>query len=221
MINTRALNSKDLETLDSDILQIKKRLNFTAKYFAGYTVLVLIGSAWAYIKIDPKDFIPWVITTIGFFAAGFWGFIELYLRGNKALKQIDWVKKENKVVSISVTSNEYIEICEQEDEGNYFLFQLSDNKIVYVGGQSFYVSDTFPNNNFEIAIATGQKNKVVLLNKYEFGKKIEPKIKLTKTQRIKLSDRQIDQINKQDPIIREIAAFLTGSITEIEIVNYE
>jgi hypothetical protein len=38
---------------------------------------------------------------------------------------------------------DYIAISEHEDEGDYFLFQLPDNKIVYVGGQEFSPATLF------------------------------------------------------------------------------
>lgn len=219
MTNVRPLNTQDIETLNGDIRQINKRQKFTIKYFAGYTLLVIIGSTWTYFKIDLDNFVPWVVTSIGFFVAGLWGFLEIYLKDNKALQRIAWLKNENKVVSVLVKSTDYIAIPEQEDEGDFFLFQLPDNKIVYIGGQQFYASDTFPNNNFEIVIATDPKKKIVLLNKYDLGDKIAPKIKLTKGQSIKLSDKQIKEINDQDPIIREFATFITGDINEIKIVD--
>ncbi len=219
MTNVRPLNTQDIETLDGDIRQIHKRQKFAIKYFAGYTVLVIIFSTWGYFKIDPENFGAWLFTTIGFFVAGLWGFLEMYRKDNKALKRIDWLKNENKVLSIVVKSSDFIAIPEHEDEGDYFLFQLPDNKIVYVGGQEFSNSDTFPNNNFEIVIATDPKKKIVLLNKYDLGDKIAPKIKLTKTQSIKLSDGQIKEIQDQDPIIRGFATFITGDINEIKIVD--
>jgi len=219
MTTVRPLNTQDLETLDNDVRQIHKRQKFTIKYFAGYILLVIMGSTWAYFKIDPDNFVPWVFTTIGFFIAGLWGFLEIYLKDNKALKRIVWLKKENKVHSIVVKSNDYISIPEHEDEGNYFLFQLRDKKILYIGGQEFYTSATFPNNNFEIVIATDPKSKIVLLNKYDLGEKISPKIKLNKKQSIKLTDTQIEEIKEQDPVLREIATFITGDINEIRIID--
>jgi hypothetical protein len=219
MTNVRPLNTQDIETLDGDIRQIHKRQKFAIKYFTVYAILVIIGSTWAYFKIDADNFVPWLITSIGFLVAGLWGFLEMYLKDNKALKRIAWLKSENKVLSIVVKSNDFLAIPEHDDEGDYFLYQLPDNKIVYVGGQEFSNSDTFPNNNFEIVIATDPKKKIVLLNKYDFGDKIAPKIKLTKMQRIKLSDEQIKEIQDQDPIIREFATFITGDINEIKIID--
>ena len=219
MTNVRPLNNQDIETLDGDIRQIHKRQKFTLKYFAGYALLVIIGSTWGYFKIDPENFGAWLFTSIGFMIAGLWGFFEIYNRDNKAFKRIAWLKNENKVLSIAVKSADYIAIPEHEDEGDHFLFQLPDNKILYVGGQEFYTSDTFPNNDFEIVIATDPKKKIVLLNKYDFGDKIPPKIKLTKTQSIKFSDTQIKEIQDQDPIVREFATFIPGDIHEIKIVD--
>ncbi|MBA2611092.1 MAG: hypothetical protein H0U95_03915 [Bacteroidetes bacterium] len=219
MTNIRPLNIQDIETLDDDIRLINKRQKFQIKYFSGYAALVIIGSTWAYFKIDSGNFWVWVFTSIGFFVAGLWGFLEMFLEDNKALKRIEWLKNENKVISIIVKSTDYIEIPEHEDEGDYFLFQLLDNKILYFGGQEFTTSDTFPNSNFEIVIARDPKNKIVLLNKYDFGDKISPKIKLTKSQSIKLSDKQIEEIQKQDVVVREFATFITGDINEIKIVD--
>lgn len=219
MINERPLNSNDIVTLDNDVLLINKRKRFITKYFVGYTILVLICSIWAYFKIDSENLIVLIFTSIGFFVAGLWGFLEMYLKENKKLKNISWLKNENKVLSIVVKSNDFIEIPEHEDEGDYYLFQLPDNRILYVGGQEFYPNETFPSNNFEIVIAKDPKNKIILFQRNDLGEKISPKIKLTKNQSIKLTDEQISEINQQDVILREIVTIITGHIDKITIVD--
>jgi hypothetical protein len=83
------------------------------------------------------------------------------------------------VKSIEVIATDYIELSEVEDEGVFYLFQLKDNKILSFGGQDFYPTNNFPNDNFEIAICYGQNGEVVLLEKYNNGKKIHPKTKIT------------------------------------------
>jgi len=219
MINERPLSAKDIKTLDKDILLFNKRKNFTVKYFVGYTLIVLIVSIFVYFKIDRNDLVPLIVTSIGFFIAGLWGFLELYLKENKRLKAITWSKNENKVLSIVVKSNDFIEIPEHEDEGDYYLFQLADNKILYIGGQEFYQSKSFPNNNFEIVMAKDPQNKIILLERNDLGEKINPKIKLNRNQSIKLTDEQIEEINKQDFVIREFTTIITGSIDKINIID--
>jgi hypothetical protein len=56
---------------------------------------------------------------------------------------------------------------------------LPENKILSFGGQDFYPSKKFPSSNFEIAICYGIKNEIVLLEIYNYGNKIKPKLKIT------------------------------------------
>jgi len=83
------------------------------------------------------------------------------------------------VTSIKGVSTDYIELSEVEDEGVYYIFQLPDNKIFSFGGQDFYPTKSFPNDNFEIAICYGENDEIVLLETYNYGNKLLPKSKIT------------------------------------------
>lgn len=142
---------------------------------------------------------------------GVWIFLETYLKQKKVRENIDFVFSTNKVKSINVFATDYIELSEVEDEGVYYLFQISDNKILSFGGQGFYPTKNFPSDNFEIAICNGQKGEVVLMETYNYGKKIQPKRKITGQQKWDL----ISSKNYPDP---DKFVIIDGQLEKIEAI---
>ena len=57
----------------------------------------------------------------------------------KVRENIDFVFATNKVNSIKVFATDYIELSEVEDEGVYYLFQISDNKILSFTTKKKYI----------------------------------------------------------------------------------
>ncbi|MDR6195697.1 hypothetical protein [Siphonobacter sp. SORGH_AS_0500] len=176
----RPLSDKEIKILRQDLKRLDKQKLFQIKFLVGWTLLAIIVGTFVYFRLDTTTELYLLIgTVVIYILIGVWTFLEAYLKQKKLRKNINFVFATNKVKSIKVIGTDYIELSEVEDEGVNYLFQISDNKILSFGGQDFYPTKNFPSDNFEIAICNGQKGEVVLLETYNYGKKIRPNRKIT------------------------------------------
>jgi len=183
----RPLSDKEIKTLKQDLKRLDKRKSFQIKFLVGWTLLAILVGTYVYFRLDTTIELYLLIgTVIIYILIGVWGFMETYLKQKRERKNIDFVFATNKVKSIKVIATDYIELSEVEDEGVNYLFQISDNKILSFGGQNFYPIKNFPSDNFEIVICKGQKGEIVLLETYNYGKKIQPNRKITGQQKLDL-----------------------------------
>lgn len=206
----RPLSEKEIKTLRQDLKQLDKRKSFQIKFLVGWTLLAFIVGTFVYFRLETTTELYLLIgTVVIYILIGVWNFMETYLNQKKVRKNIDFVFETNKVKSIKVITTDYIELSEVEDEGVNYLFQISDNKILSFGGQDFYPTKNFPSDNFEIAVCNGEKDEVVLLETYNYGKKIQPKRKITGQQKWDL----IGSVNYPDP---DKFAIIDGQLENIE-----
>lgn len=103
---------------------------------------------------------------------------------------------------------------ESDDEGVYYLFQLSDNTVFSFGGQDFYPSEDFPSDNFEIVEGRGVKGEILLLELYNYGSKIEP----AKTFKANENRGLLEKLAYPDP---EKLTVISGTIEDVIARCYE
>jgi hypothetical protein len=212
MQTERPLSDKEIKILRQDLKRLDKQKSLQIKFLVGWTMLAIIVGTYVYFRLDTTTELYLLIGTVLIYVLiGVWSFLKTYIKQNKKRNNIDFVFATNKVKSIKVTATDYIELSEVEDEGVNYLFQISDNKILSFGGQDFYPTMNFPSDNFEIAICNDQKDKVVLLEKYNYGKKIQPKRKITGQQKWEL----IGSANYPDP---DKFAIIDGQLENIEAI---
>jgi hypothetical protein len=202
----RPLTDKEIKVLNNDLKRIYKNRTSQIKFLIGWTVIAVIIGVLIYDK-DTKLY-EVIGLVLVYTLIGVWSFLEICFKDNIQLKNINFVKSNNKVTSIKVVSTEYIELLEVEDEGVYYFFQLPDNKILFFGGQDFYPTKKFPNDNFEIAICYGKKNEIVLLEIYNYGKKMLPKFQIAGDKKWDLFDDLNFDCNK--------ITILDGRLTDLE-----
>ena len=184
MQTERPLSDKEIKILRQDLKRLDKQKSFQIKFLVGWTLLAFIVGTFVYFKLETTTELYLLIgTVVIYILIGVWSFMETHLRQKKVRKNIDFVFETNKVKSIKVITTDYIELSEVEDEGVGYLFQISDNKILSLGGQDFYPTKNFPSDNFEIVVCNGEKDEVVLLKTYNYGKKIQPMRKITGQQK--------------------------------------
>ena len=211
----RPLSDKEVKALKQDLKRLDKRKSFQVKFLAGWTLLAMIVGTYFYFRLDTTSELYLLIgTVVVYILIGVWSFMETYLKQKKVRKNIDFVFETNKVKSIKVITADFIELSEVEDEGVNYLFQISDNKILSFGGQEFYPTKNFPSDNFEIAVCNGEKGEVVLLETYNYGKKIQPKRKITGQQKWDL----IGSVNYPNP---DKFAIIDGQLENIEAIINE
>ena len=208
----RQLSDKEIKSLKQNLKRLDNRKSFQIKFLVGWTLIAIVVGTYFYFRLDTTTELYLLIgTLVIYILIGVWSFLETYLKQKKVRENIDFVFATNKVNSIKVFATDYIELSEVEDEGVYYLFQISDNKILSFGGQDFYPTKNFPSDNFEIAICNGQKDEVVLLETYNYGKKIQPKRKITEQQKWDL----IGSKNYPDP---DKFVIIDGQLENIEAI---
>lgn len=212
MQTERPLSDKEIKILRQDLKRLDKRKSFQIKFLVGWTMLAIIVGTFVYFRLETTTELYLLIGTVMIYILiGVWSFMETYLKQKKRRKNIDFVFETNKVKTIKVVTIDYIELSEVEDEGVNYLFQISENKILSLGGQDFYPTKNFPSDNFEIAVCNDEKGEVVLLETYNYGKKIQPKRKITGQQKWDL----IGSVNFPDP---DKFAIIDGQLENIEAI---
>ena len=211
----RPLSDKEIKILGQDLKRLDKRKSFQIRFLVGWTLLAFVVGTFVYLRLETTTELYLLIgTVLIYILIGVWSFMESYLKQKKVRKNIDFVFETNKVKSIKVITTDYFELSEVEDEGVNYLFQISENKILSFGGQDFYPTNNFPSDNFEIAVCNGEKGEVVLLETYNYGKKIQPKRKITGQKKWDL----IGSVNYPDP---DKFAIIDGQLENIEaIINW-
>ena len=140
-----------------------------------WTLLAILVGTFAFFKIDTKTaLILLVATVLIYLGIGAWVVGNTYFKQQKEKKSIDYLIRKNLVTAVEVSSNKYYELKEQDDEGQYYLFQLSGDKVFSFGGQDFYPSEKFPSDKFEIVEGRGIDNELIFRETYNYGNKIEP-----------------------------------------------
>ena len=212
MLTDRPLSDKEIKILRQNLKQLDKRKSFQVKFLIGWTILAVIVGSVFYFKLETtNEHYLLVGTVVIYVLIGVWIFTEFYIKQNRQRKKIDFVFKDNKVKSIKVLSTDYIELSEVEDEGLHYLFQLPNDKILSFGGQDFYPTKKFPSDNFEIALCYDPNNEIILLEKFVYGDKLTPKIKITGQKKLDL----IGSPSYPDP---EKFTIIGGQLENIETI---
>ncbi len=215
MIKERPLNDKETKILKKDLKSLEKRSTFQKRFLIGWSIVALVVGTVVFFQLDSEtEYYLLFGTVFVYILIGVWVFLENYLKANKQRKSIDFVLAENKVKSINVISDKFIELSEVEDEGVFYLFQINYNQILSLGGQEFYPTSKFPSNNFEIAISHGKFGELVLFEKHVNGNKILPIRKITGQNKWDL----ISNSNYPDP---ENFTIIDGKIEDIENIIVE
>ena len=171
----RPLKDKELKILNKRLKQIDKNFKRQIWFLLIWTLLAFAVGIFAYFKMDTTNKALLLFATIAIYIGiGAWVTGKEYLKQQKERNGIAFLKNKNLVTAIEVTSDLYYELKEQEDEGVYYLFQLSENKVFSFGGQDFYPNKKFPSDKFEIVEGRGLNNEILLLEIFSFGKKIKP-----------------------------------------------
>ena len=169
------------------------------KFVSIWTVTCLIGGTIIGGFMTSNLWLLLLGTVIIFAGIGLWTFIEERNKAQQELKQLEFLRRANRVTSIKVQTREFYELAEEEDEGVYYLFQITPDKILSFGGQAFYSNNKFPSSAFEIVEGKGSDGQIVLLETYSYGKKIKPlkkikgKEKWALLERIRPDDFQITE----------------------------
>lgn len=210
VLKERPLNDKETRILKKDLKNLTKRDTSQKRFLIGWTLVALIVGVFVFFRLDSKTAYYLLIgSVLVYILIGVWVYLENYLKAKKQRKSIDFVLVNNKVKSIKVVSDKFIELPEIEDEGVHYLFQINTNQILSFGGQEFYPTKKFPSDDFEIVMSHGKFGELVLFEKYVNGSKIQPIRKITGQKKLDL----ISSSNYPDPGNFTI---IDGKIDDIE-----
>jgi hypothetical protein len=170
----RELSGQEVKTLDKREKEITKRHTRLTRFVLIWTGTCIAGGIVIAIFMNPNLWLLLSVTVLVFAGIGLWIFFQERNKGQKELKQIQYLRTINRVTSIKVKASEYYELTEEEDEGVYYLFQITPDKILSFGGQAFYSNKKFPSSDFEIIEGKGEHGQIVLLETYSHGDKIKP-----------------------------------------------
>jgi hypothetical protein len=170
----RELRAQEIQTLEKRSRQINKRRSRLTKFVLVWTTTCFVAGAIIAIFMNPNLWLLLAVTVFIFAGIGLWTFLQEQGRGQKELKQIEYLRTANRVTSIKVQTKEFYELTEEEDEGAYYLFQIAPDKILSFGGQDFYSNKKFPSSDFEIVEGKGEGGQTILLETYSHGDKIKP-----------------------------------------------
>ena len=173
----RELNNKEIKFLKSSIEGAKNAKKRTVIKFVSLCALTLILGLIAFYfhkdsKIELKLLL--IVTILIYISIIFWVFIKHYIAIKLHVDEIKFAIQKNEVISIHIETTKCIELSEESDEGNFFLFQLLGNKIILLGGQEFEITQKFPNDNFEIAVCYDRKERILFHKIYTYGNKLLP-----------------------------------------------
>lgn len=161
--------------LDKRLKQLGRNFKRQIRFLLIWTSLAFVVGTFACFKTDTtNDVLMLAATVVVYVGIGVWIVGKEYVKQQKERKSIAFLKSKNLVTAVVVNSDRFYELMEEEDEGVYYLFQLDNNKVFSFGGQDFYADKKFPNDKFEIVEGRGIDNEVLLLEIFNYGKKIKP-----------------------------------------------
>ena len=170
----RPLQDRELKDLNRQIKQLDRNVKRNTRVLLIWILLAVVIGILAGFIIDAKDVKTLFEVVTLYIGIGVFFFVKFDIGQHEARKSIAFLKRKNLVTSVTVNSNKFYELKEEDDEGVYYLFQLDGNKVFSFGGQDFYPTKKFPSDRFEIVEGRGIDDKILLLEIYNSGKKIKP-----------------------------------------------
>ncbi|MCD4780642.1 MAG: hypothetical protein K8S27_08875 [Candidatus Omnitrophica bacterium] len=174
---TRQLNDKEKNILRKELKTVNNRINsFNKSTSIILLIIFIIGLPLAGIQIKKGL----GLAILAFVVFGVFLLIPLWVRKEEKNKEqkiannINITFEKNSMKILHCQSLNMYKLKEYEDEGPHYLFQVEENKILFIGGQEFYESKIFPNTDFEIATAYGEGSFPAFLEKYYYGEKLKP-----------------------------------------------
>jgi hypothetical protein len=107
-----------------------------------------------------------------------WVFFEEFTDIKKRLKGLDYLINKDQIDVLNIQSDRFYQLEELHDLGEYYLFEINPKKLILLGGQEFYPTESFPNAHFEIIEGRDKEGKLLIFEILEKGERIEPIKKL-------------------------------------------
>ena len=157
-----------LASLDREGKRVARRLfvglPFLFAALAGLTVLASDVSPLIVVSF-------WFVTTV---LIGLWVAVAENSQRRKLRLALSRTLESGRVREIRVVASGVVEFEEEEDEGACYAFQIADDRILFVSGQEFYASASFPNSDFALVDVLDPSGELVDFFIRKNGEKLVP-----------------------------------------------
>lgn len=179
-IFVRPFTKVERRLLTSALLWRQRRLKNHWKRLLAFG-LVVFGTLWIWTLIATHE--RWYIVTLIWLAIGsficVWVYFSERPREEARLRLYEETLLRNEARVTRIRSDEMVALEDVEDEGDWYAFQLNDNKMVFVSGQYYNSSARFPNTDFSIVEIYGKDGFLVEGFVEKQGERLKPKRKIS------------------------------------------
>ena len=105
---------------------------------------------------------------------GGWGFVADAKKARARLRDLTASLKDGQVREVRIVTTALVDFQEEEDEGAQYAFDLGDGTVVFVTGQDFYPTRSFPNSDFSLLYVHAPNGNLVDLHITTHGKPLAP-----------------------------------------------
>jgi len=173
MFVEKALGHSEKKLIKKEFKEIKNREDYLKK-FLQQGCLGTLGVGMILYLLIPDYLYPILGTSVIICIITIGVYYEEINKLQQRRSNLNFLEKKNHVLSLRIKSERFYQLCEEEDEGGEYLFELNNNKLLFFGGQEYYPNNKFPNSDFEIVIGKGQSGETVIFKIFTFGNKIKP-----------------------------------------------
>lgn len=203
--STRSLTAAERRLLDAKIRDLQTRVSRGPK--AALTSVAVVVILWI-LTLVASD-VSWPIVTSFWIVLG----IGLYLwvrrdlmkdldNLRRMLRGYESARRRDQAEVFEVRSSAFAELKEFEDEGACFVFQIADDRLVFVVGQEFYPQARFPSHDFSLVHILDERSQPVEMVIEKRGPQAAParvipaatKLRLEIPEHLEVMEGRLDQI---------------------------
>lgn len=104
---------------------------------------------------------------------GAWIWFEEFIRRRKRLRRIESALRGGQVREVRVQAAAVTEFEEEEDEGACYAFDVGAGTVLFISGQEFYPSRTFPNTDFSLIEVHDAEGELVEFYVEKHGERLQ------------------------------------------------
>ncbi len=171
---SRPLSNKEIQALKRRLADKKK--HYRADLLGIAASMILGWSIFFVLKFDSiaKDILAIIILVLLLIAVLYIATYQITKRFRAHSTQLKSALEFNTAQETRVTSTDVINFEEIEDEGACYAFQQEHNNILFVCGQNFYPTGSFPSDDFSLISICDADGDLVDLKIINHGVRLEP-----------------------------------------------
>lgn len=171
---TRPISDEELQLLRQEDEVSAQQIKRLTKWALIAVLLIVTASIVIYGYIAAKLLPVLGLTSSGLLLAMLWAMVSLIRDIRKNMNGRDQLRAKNTLAVIRAVTQAYIYFPEQEDEGDGYIFQLEDNRLLAISGQDFYKDEKWPTTCFEIIEGKDDKGRIIFFAVVTEGEPLAP-----------------------------------------------